>query len=186
MPFTFVKTKIPDVVIVEPRSFSDDRGYFFENYKKSDFVNNGISPEFVQDNTSFSDAYVLRGMHFQRPPYAQGKLVRVITGRVLDAAIDIRVGSPTYGKYVVEELSADNKKMLWVPPGFAHGFLTLEVSNVHYKVTKEYNKDSEGGIIWNDPDLKIDWNATEVGLSPKDKEWPKLRDLESPFTYGKD
>lgn len=183
MPFKFNSTEIKDVIVVEPRSFPDGRGFFFENYKKSDFIKNGIEYEFVQDNSSFSDSNIIRGLHFQAPPYEQGKLVRVITGEILDVAVDIRVGSPTYGKWVSEILSADNRKMLWVPPGFAHGFLTLKESFVHYKVTKEYNKDSEGGLIWNDPDLSINWPDKEPQLSEKDVAWPTLKNLKSPFKY---
>ncbi len=185
MPFTFVRKEIPDVILVVPKSFSDDRGYFFENYKRSEFRANGISYDFVQDNTSFSDSNVLRGLHFQSPPYEQGKLVRVLVGEILDVAVDIRKGSPTYGRWVSEVLNQDNRKMLWVPPGFAHGFLTRGESLVHYKVTKEYNKDSEGGILWDDKDLGIGWNSTEIGLSAKDKLWPELNQLKSPFEYGK-
>ncbi|MHB8360893.1 MAG: dTDP-4-dehydrorhamnose 3,5-epimerase [Thermoplasmataceae archaeon] len=184
MPFNFVKREINGVILVEPRSFDDERGFFFENYKKSDFVKNGIKFDFVQDNSSYSDSYVLRGLHFQKPPYEQGKLVRVITGKILDVAIDIRKGSITYGKYVSEILSGSNKKMLWVPPGFAHGFLTYEPSFVHYKVTKEYNKDSESGIIWNDKILGIDWGNDNINLSSKDQQWKGLNEFESPFNYG--
>ncbi len=185
MPFNFIRKEIPDVMVVIPKSFSDERGFFFENYKSSEFHKNSISYDFVQDNTSFSDSNVLRGLHFQTPPYEQGKLVRVVIGEILDVAVDIRNGSPTYGKWVSEILTGDNKKMLWVPPGFAHGFLTRSKSLVHYKVTKEYNKDSEGGLLWNDEDLNINWNNTEIGLSAKDKLWPTLNQLKSPFEYGK-
>ena len=184
MPFAFTRTKIPDVVLIEPKSFSDDRGFFFENYKKSDFSNNGINCDFVQDNSSYSDSNVIRGMHFQSPPFEQGKLVRAITGKILDVAIDLRNDSPYYGKWVAEELSAQNKKMLWVPAGFAHGFLSLAKCFVHYKVTKEYNKESEGGVIWNDPAIGIEWGTDNVGLSPKDELWPTLKELRSPFFYG--
>lgn len=186
MPFTFQPTKIEDVLLVQPRSFSDDRGYFYENYKKSDFVSNGISLEFVQDNTSKSEPGVIRGMHFQSPPHEQGKLVRAIQGEILDVAIDLRKGSHTYGKWVSEVLSSDNKKMLWVPPGFAHGFLTLTEAVVHYKVTKEYNKDSEGGVLWNDVKIGIDWPLRSPSLSSKDTQWPSFENLKSPFNYRGD
>lgn len=183
MPFTFMRTKIPDVLIVEPKIFSDGRGFFFENYKRSDFENNGIDADFVQDNSSYSEAGVVRGMHFQSPPYDQGKLIRAVTGRILDVAIDIRVGSPFFGKWVSEELSEQNRKMLWVPSGFAHGFLSIEECYVHYKVTNEYNKDSEGGVSWDDQIIGINWGAREVALSPKDENWPTLEELKSPFVY---
>ncbi len=186
MPFTFQSTRIKDVILIEPRSFSDERGYFFENYKKSDFMANGITYEFVQDNTSKSEKGVIRGMHFQAPPFEQGKLVRAVQGEILDVAIDIRNESPTYGHWVSEVLTGENKKMLWVPPGFAHGFLTLTEALVHYKVTKEYNKDSEGGIIWNDPSLRIDWTIDSPSLSPKDTEWTNFRLFKSPFNYESD
>lgn len=186
MPFEFIKTKIPDVVLIEPRSFSDDRGYFFENFKKSDFIENGIGVSFVQDNSSYSQPNVIRGMHFQSPPHDQGKLVRAVTGRILDVAIDIRVGSPYYGQWISEELSEQNRRMMWVPSGFAHGFLSLEKCHVHYKVTNEYNKDSEGGVIWNDKTVNIDWGVDGVKLSLKDEIWPKLTNLRSPFTYSKE
>ena len=184
MPFKFERTYISDVLIIEPKAFNDERGFFFENYKQSEFERNEIKYTFKQDNSSFSETNVVRGLHFQRPPYEQGKLVRVINGRILDVAVDIRIGSPTYGKYLSVELSGENKKMLWIPPGFAHGFVTYEKSFVHYKVTNEYNKESESGIIWNDPSLNIDWNAKDPQSSDKDKQWPKFKDLKGPFKYG--
>ncbi|AKA49282.1 dTDP-4-dehydrorhamnose 3,5-epimerase [uncultured archaeon] len=183
MPFKFTPKEIADVILIEPKAFSDDRGYFFENYKKSDFLNNGIEYDFVQDNTSFSDGNVIRGLHFQAPPYDQGKLVRTINGKILDVAVDVRKGSPTYGKWVSEVLSGEDMKMLWIPPGFAHGFLTLTESLVHYKVTGEYNKESEGGLLWNDPELGIPSPSKDVQLSPKDEEWPTISELKSPFIY---
>ncbi len=186
MPFTFQSTKIKDVILVEPRSFNDDRGFFYENYKKSDFLKNGIVYDFVQDNTSKSEKGVIRGMHFQAPPHEQGKLVRAVQGEILDVAIDIRIGSPTYGKWVSEVLTSENKRMLWVPPGFAHGFLTLTEAVVHYKVTNEYNKDSEGGVMWNDRELGIDWPLGNPSLSPKDTEWPSFDGLQSPFKFKED
>ena len=184
MPFNFVNTAISGVMVIEPMVFKDERGFFFENYKESEMNRKGIKFKFVQDNSSFSDANVLRGLHFQVPPYEQGKLVRVITGKILDVAVDIRVNSPTYGKYASEILSGENKKMLWVPPGFAHGFYTYEPSFVHYKVTKEYNKDAESGIIWNDETIDIKWESDNVNLSSKDRLWKKLKDIDSPFNYG--
>lgn len=185
MPFQFLKTEIPDVIEVAPRNFPDERGFFFENYKRSDFFNNGIKYEFSQDNTSFSQKNVVRGMHFQSPPHEQGKLVRVVVGSIMDVAVDIRAGSPTYGKWVSRELSAENLKMLWVPPGFAHGFFAMKESLVHYKVTKEYNKESESGIIYNDPMLNIRWPSPQMNASEKDKMWQGFRNFNSPFSYGK-
>ncbi|MEM3192914.1 MAG: dTDP-4-dehydrorhamnose 3,5-epimerase [Candidatus Micrarchaeaceae archaeon] len=185
MPFQFLKTEIPDVIEIIPRNFPDERGFFFENYKKSDFLSIGINYEFPQDNTSFSRKNVVRGLHFQSPPHEQGKLVRAVTGSILDVAVDIRVGSPTYGKWVSRELNEENKKMLWIPPGFAHGFFAIKESLVHYKVTNEYNKDSEGGIIYNDTTLAIKWPAKELNVSEKDRLWPDFRSLKSPFLYGK-
>lgn len=171
MPFKFKRLAIPDVILVESRAFADDRGYFKETYKKSEFENFGIPISFVQDNVSWSQKHVLRGLHFQRPPFAQGKLVSVMTGEILDVAVDLRKGSSTYGKYVSETLSDENHRLLWVPPGFAHGFFTLKESVVHYKVTNEYNKESEGGIMWNDPLIGVEWPIDNPSLSGKDEIW---------------
>lgn len=171
MPFKFERTSIPDVVLIESRAFGDDRGYFKETYKKSEFEKFGISLSFVQDNVSWSEKNVLRGLHFQKPPYAQGKLVSVMSGKILDVAVDLRKGSQTYGKYVSEILSNENHRLLWVPPGFAHGFLVLEESVVHYKVTNEYNRDSESGIMWNDPIINVKWPIENPLLSGKDELW---------------
>ncbi len=177
-----VKTKIPDLYIVKPRVFEDNRGYFFESYNKEAFLRNGIDQNFVQDNESKSAKGVLRGLHFQKPPFAQGKLVRVMRGAVLDVAVDLRKNSPTYGQWASVELNHDNKWMYWVPPGFAHGFVTLEDSTVFfYKCTNVYNKDSEGSILWNDPDLNIDWKFDSPTLSEKDKIAPLFKDFVSPF-----
>ncbi len=184
MPFTFTTTEVSGVIIIEPKSFNDDRGFFLETYKRSEFNKAGIKLDFQQDNSSYSEANVMRGLHFQRPPFEQGKLVRVISGKIIDVAVDLRVGSPSFGKYVSVVLDDENKKMLYIPPGFAHGFLTLKKSYVHYKVTKEYNKDSEGGLLWNDPSLGVNWPAKEPLVIDKDKSWPRLKDLKSPFKYG--
>ena len=185
MPFQFLKTEIPGVIEIVPRNFPDERGSFFENYKRSDFFNNGITYEFLQDNTSFSQKNVVRGMHFQSPPHEQGKLVRVVVGSIMDVAIDRRAGSPTFGKWVSRELNSENMKMLWVPPGFAHGFFAVKESLVHYKVTKEYNKEAEGGIICSDPAIGIKWPSVQLSVSEKDKTWPGFRNFNSPFSYGK-
>lgn len=177
-----IKTKIPDLYIVKPRVFEDHRGYFFESYNKENFLRNGIDHNFVQDNESKSTKGVLRGLHFQKPPFAQGKLVRVMKGSVLDVAVDIRKNSPTYGQWASVELTQDNKWMYWVPPGFAHGFVTLEDNTVFfYKCTNVYNKNSEGSILWCDPDLNIDWKVENPILSDKDKSGPLFKDFVSPF-----
>lgn len=177
-----VETGIPDLLIVKPTVFEDHRGYFFESYNKEKFLQKGIDQNFVQDNESKSAKNVLRGLHFQKPPFAQGKLVRVMKGAVLDVAVDIRKMSPTYGKWASIVLTESNKWMYWIPPGFAHGFVTLEDDTVFfYKCTNMYNKASEGSIRWNDPDLNIDWGITEPLLSDKDREAPLFRDFISPF-----
>jgi len=177
-----LETGIPDLLIVKPQVFEDHRGYFFESYNKEKFLQKGIDQNFVQDNESKSARNVLRGLHFQKPPFAQGKLVRVMKGAVLDVAVDIRKMSPTYGKWASIVLSESNKWMYWIPPGFAHGFVTLEDDTVFfYKCTNMYNKASEGSIRWNDPDLNIDWGVSEPLLSDKDREAPLFRDFVSPF-----
>lgn len=181
MPFSFTKTAIPDVVLIVPKVFGDSRGYFMETFKQSEFASNGIDYEFNQDNQSRSSSGILRGLHFQNPPYEQGKLVRVIVGEILDVAVDIRKNSSHYGKYVSATLSAENKKMLWIPPGFAHGFFAIEDCVVHYKATKEYNFASEGGIIWNDPTVNVKWPSMTPEISEKDGKWPRISDLNSPF-----
>jgi dTDP-4-dehydrorhamnose 3,5-epimerase len=180
----FIKTKIKDLLIVEPKIWKDDRGYFYESYSKRNFDEAGINAIFVQDNQSLSQKGTLRGLHAQSGEHAQGKLVRVIKGRVIDVAVDIRKSSETYGQHVAIELSEENHKMFWVPPGFLHGFVTLEDDTIFaYKVTGLYNKNSEFGVVWNDPDLNIDWGiaAEEVILSEKDKVLPLFKDLDSPF-----
>ncbi|MDY0084685.1 MAG: dTDP-4-dehydrorhamnose 3,5-epimerase, partial [Bacteroidales bacterium] len=177
-----INTKIPDLLIVKPLVFEDQRGYFFESYNKEKFLQQGIDQNFVQDNESKSMKGVLRGLHFQAPPFAQGKLVRVMKGAVLDVAVDIRQNSPTYGQWASTELTESNKWMYWVPPGFAHGFVTLEDHTVFfYKCTNVYNKASEGSIRWNDPDLNIDWGINNPILSEKDMHSPLFKDFISPF-----
>lgn len=161
---------LKDLFIIEPTVFSDKRGYFFESYSKDFFAKNGIAADFVQDNQSKSEKNVLRGMHFQKPPFAQGKLVRVLQGAVLDAVIDIRKNSSTFGQHFTLELTEANKKMIYVPPGFAHGFITLENDTVfHYKVTAPYSKESEDGILFNDKTIGIVWPSVDFILSDKDK-----------------
>lgn len=179
-----IKTPIPGLLEIEPAIFGDDRGYFYESYNKDAFHQVGITADFVQDNQSLSSKGVLRGLHFQNPPHAQGKLVRVISGAVLDVALDIRVGSPTYGQHYSVELTDENKKMFWIPPGFAHGFLTLENDTIFaYKCTALYNKASEGAVLWNDPQLNINWNIDAPLVSAKDQEAPAFNTLKSQFQF---
>jgi len=180
----FIETKIKDLLIIEPKIWKDDRGYFYESYNKDAFDKAGIHAYFVQDNQSLSQKGTLRGLHAQSDPFAQGKLVRVIKGRVIDVAVDIRKTSGTYGQHVEIELSEENRLMLWVPPGFLHGFLTLDDNTIFtYKVTNFYDKNSEFGVVWNDSDLKINWgiSSQEIILSEKDKILPAFKDLDSPF-----
>ena len=177
-----IPTKIEGLLLIQPDIFPDSRGYFFESYKKEKFLKSGIDADFVQDNESLSQKNVLRGLHFQKPPYAQGKLVRVVTGSVVDMAVDIRKSSPTYGQWVKAELSAANKLMMWIPEGFAHGFLVLEDNTIfQYKCTNYYNRESEAGIIWNDPDLAIDWGINDPIVSEKDLRGVRFREMKSPF-----
>ena len=184
MPFEFKRLEIPDVILITPKAFGDERGFFMESHKESQFKANGIAFDFKQDNHSKSSKNVLRGLHYQLEPYAQGKLVKVVTGRIFDVAVDIRKGSPTFGKWVSAELSEENKQMLWIPPGFAHGFLSLEDNtNVLYKSTNEYNKESEGGILWNDPEIDIKWPVSNPILSEKDKKHPLLNEADINFNY---
>lgn len=179
----FIKTKIEDVFIIEPSIFKDDRGYFFESFNAKYWEKEmGNVPKFIQDNESLSQKGVLRGLHFQKPPHSQGKLVRVVNGSVIDVAVDLRKNSPTYGHYEKALLSADNKKQFYVPAGFAHGFLTLEDNTIFsYKCTDFYNKGSEMGIMWNDKDLAIDWGISSPILSEKDKTHPSFAQFNSPF-----
>lgn len=173
----FRKTSIEGLIEIYPRIFGDTRGHFFESYRQDIFAQNGIPFQFVQDNQSFSTAGVLRGLHFQNAPFAQGKLVRVITGKVIDVAVDIRPNSPTFGKYEKFILDASIQNMVYIPEGFAHGFAALEDSIFSYKCTNNYNKASEGGIIWNDPDLNIDWKVKNPNVSEKDLELTTFKDL---------
>ena len=167
-----IETKIPGLLIIEPKVFGDERGFFFESFNEKAFNEaTGVSPRFVQDNHSKSVKGVLRGLHYQLPPKAQGKLVRVVQGEVFDVAVDIRKGSPTYGQWVGDVLSADNKKQLWIPPGFAHGFLTLsDTAEFLYKTTDYWSPEHEQAILWNDETLKIEWplNGETPQLAAKD------------------
>ena len=160
-----IKTKIEDVLIIEPKVFGDERGFFVETFNLERYKEAGIDWEFVQDNLSSSMKGVLRGLHFQKDPFAQGKLVQVIKGKVLDVAVDIRKNSPTFGQYISVELSGENKKQLWIAPGMAHGFLALENDTIFsYKCTNLYNPTAEGGLLWDDKDLNIDWKLEENGI----------------------
>lgn len=178
---TVYKTDIEGVLIIEPRVFGDERGYFFESFSERDFVAaTGLDVRFVQDNESCSQRGVLRGLHFQREPHAQAKLVRVVRGRVMDVAVDIRHDSPTFGRYVAIELSGENHRQLFIPKGFAHGYVALEDDTVfQYKCDEFYHPASEGGIAWNDPEIGIEWPLTEseIILSDKDRKHPTLREL---------
>lgn len=182
-----IKTEIDGVVIIEPRLFKDDRGYFFESYSEKDFNAQVREIRFVQDNESKSSYGVLRGLHFQKPPYAQSKLVRVIKGAVLDVAVDIRKGSPTFGKHVAVELTEDNHRQFFIPRGFAHGFSVLTPEVIfQYKCDNLYAPQSEGALAWDDPDLGIDWRipSDKIILSEKDKHHPRLKDAEWLFDYN--
>ena len=173
MPFTFERLAVPDVILVSPRVFHDERGHFLETYKLSDFAAQGMELPFVQDNQSYSKKGVLRGLHYQIPPAAQAKLVRCLEGEVLDVAVDIRRRSPTFGRWVSARLSGENGQMLYVPVGFAHGFFTLsDHAVVNYKVTAEYAPDCERGIVWNDPEIGVAWPSDKVLLGPQDLELP--------------
>jgi len=174
--------ELPGAFLIKPKVFEDERGHFFESFNQDQFKQYGLDLNFVQDNQSLSHEGVLRGLHFQKPPFAQGKLIRVIKGKVLDVALDIRKESPTYGKHISLELSEENKLMFYIPEGFAHGFLTLEDNTIFsYKCTNFFNKNSEGSILWNDSDLNINWGVTDPILSEKDKESPLFSSFKSPF-----
>ncbi len=183
MNFEFIRLEIPEVILIKPRVFEDDRGFFMETYKTSTFKEFGIDYPFVQDNHSKSKKRVLRGLHYQLEPKAQGKLIRCIKGKIWDVAVDIRKGSPTYAKWVAIELSEENKHMLWIPPGFAHGFVALEDSEIIYKCTEEYAPELDRGIIWNDPEIGIKWPLSQPVLSKKDAILPELKEAENNFVY---
>lgn len=177
-----VETKLKGVLVLKPKIFEDARGHFFESYNKTLFENVGLNLNFVQDNQSLSQKGVLRGLHFQNPPHAQGKLVRVITGAVFDVAVDIRKGSPTYGHWFGQELNDKNKWMMYIPEGFAHGFATLENNTIFaYKCTNYYNKPSEDCLLWNDPDIGISWGLSDPLLSEKDLQGKRIKDFVSSF-----
>ena len=179
MPFEFIQQKIKDVILIKPKVFGDNRGFFLESYKKSDFFENGIKVEFNQDNHSKSTAHVLRGLHYQTKPHMQAKIVRCVKGKIYDVAVDIRPNSKTFGQYVKVELSEENKQMLYIPEGFAHGFVVLsDEVEILYKASGEYAPHADRGILWNDKDINIDWGIDfEPILSEKDKVQPRLNDI---------
>ena len=184
MPFTFKKLDIPEVILVEDNAFSDDRGYFLEIFKESVFTSNGINTKFVQDNFSHSIKGVIRGLHYQKNPKAQAKLVTALRGEIFDVAVDIRKNSPTFGKWIGEVLSEKNHKLLYVPEGFAHGFCVLSnEADVLYKVNQEYSPEHEKGIVWNDPDLNISWPIKKPILQEKDILLPILKNADNNFIY---
>jgi len=182
VPFRFERLEIPDVILIETTIFEDERGSFLETYKRSEFAAFGIAVTFTQDAVSRSRKGVLRGLHYQREPKAQGKLVQVLGGEILDVAVDIRRSSPTYGRWVAIHLSPENRRSLYVPPGFAHGFCVLtQVADVLYKMTDEHDAAHERGVIWSDPDLAISWPIPHPTVSPRDACLPRFRDVETNF-----
>ena len=179
MPFEFIPAKIADVLLIKPKIYKDSRGFFMETFKSSEFVAAGISANFIQDNQSRSVKGVLRGLHYQLPPAAQAKLVRCLSGKIFDVAVDIRKNSATFGQWVGATLSSESGEMLYIPEGFAHGFLTLsDTADVLYKVSGKYAPELERGIIWNDADIGIDWPEDDVLLSEKDEKNPGLMDAD--------
>jgi len=181
-----IQTSIPDILIFEPKVFGDERGYFLETYRQDVIEQHVGRVHFVQDNESKSSYGVLRGLHFQRPPYTQSKLVRVVFGQVLDVAVDLRIGSPWYGRHVAVELDAAKKNMLWIPKGFAHGFVVLSEDAVFaYKCDNYYAPDYDGGVLWNDPDLAVDWKipTADIQVSEKDAKQPEFTSADC-FRYA--
>ncbi len=184
MSYAFTKLRIPDVIMVEPQIFPDNRGKFFETYKESIFRENGLDTKFVQDNYSQSTKDVIRGLHFQKSPKAQAKLITTLKGKIFDVAVDIRKNSPTFGQWIGEILSEENHKSLYVPEGFAHGFCVLsDEASVLYKVNNEYSNEFERGIVWNDPQINISWPINEPIMSKKDLEAPLLKNIDNNFIF---
>lgn len=184
MSCRFVPTEIPDVVIVEPKVIADERGFFMETYKRSEYTAHGIDQIFVQVNYSRSVKGILRGLHYQKNPKAQGKLLRVLYGEIFDVAVDIRQGAPTFGRWVALLLSSENKNMLYVPPGFAHGFCVLsDEAEISYMTTSEYAPEFESGVRWDDPALGIRWPIANPQLSRRDLNWPCLKNADNNFRY---
>ncbi len=185
MPFTFKKLEIPDVILIEQKIFSDSRGLFTEIYKYPDFSQVGITKHIAQTNYSKSKKNVLRGLHYQKNPVAQGKILQVISGEIFDVAVDMRRGSPCYGKWVGQILSSENMKMLYIPEGFAHGFCVLsKKAEIIYQCTNVYSPENERGIIWNDPDVNIPWPVKDPILSEKDAKFPPLKKADHNFVYN--
>jgi len=179
MPFKFKQLAIPDVILIEPKIHRDSRGFFGETYKRTEFLENGIKDDFVQDNWSHSSCGTLRGLHFQKPPRAQAKLVMVLKGEVFDVAVDIRKNSPSYGQWVGVTLSEKKAQMLYIPIGFAHGFCVLsDEADFFYKVSDEYSRELDRGILWNDPDIGIEWPIADPLLSEKDLALPLFKDAD--------
>lgn len=177
-----IETGFKGLFVIEPNVFQDERGSFFESWNQKRFEEFGLHAQFVQDNESFSTKHVLRGLHFQLPPWEQGKLVRVMCGAAMDVVVDLRKAEPTYGRHFAVKLTGQKKNMLWIPAGFAHGFLTLEDSTIFsYKCTQFYHKASEDSLLWNDPDLAIDWGVNNPLVSEKDAKAPLFKDFKSPF-----
>jgi dTDP-4-dehydrorhamnose 3,5-epimerase len=184
MPFVFRRLEIPEVTLIEPLVFRDQRGFFLETYKRSEFAAEGIGENFVQGNHSNSSRGILRGLHYQKNPRAQGKLIRAVSGEVYDVVVDLRRGAPTYGRWLAVTLSAQEQKMLYVPCGFAHGFCVIsDVADVLYLATEEYSPDCEAGVVWNDSDLAIAWPISDPQLSARDRGWPSLRHADNNFSW---
>ena len=187
MPFTFKRLEIQDVILIEPKVFADNRGFFLECYKKSDFVKFGITDNFIQDNHSKSQKGVLRGLHYQNAPRAQSKLIRCIKGEIFDVAVDIRKNSPTYKQWVGVKLNEENKAMLYIPAGFAHGFAVLsDIAEITYKASDEFSPEHDSSILWNDPEINVQWGITEPLISEKDTKSPLLKDAVNDFNYDKE
>ena len=185
MVFRFIPSEIPEVILIDPPVVGDERGFFMESYKRSEFAAFGIIERFVQSNHSKSRKGILRGLHYQKNPKAQAKLVRALTGEVYDVVLDLRRGGPSFGKWMAVILSAENKKMLYIPAGFAHGFcVTSADAEILYMTTEEYAPHLEAGVLWSDPDVAIKWPTTEPTLSPRDRAWPLLRHADNNFTYS--
>lgn len=181
----FCKTAIDGVLILKPKVFPDDRGFFFESYSEKNFLEEGLFLDFVQDNISFSKKGTIRGLHYQVGEFAQGKLCQVLSGKVLDVAVDVRFDSPTFGQHVTVELSGDNHNQIWIPPGFAHGFSVLsDIAIFHYKCTAFYSKQDERAILFNDPDLNIDWKVDALNISEKDLKGKSFNDIDKDFIYS--
>ena len=184
MPFRFTGLDLPGVVLIEPKIFPDERGFFLETYKHSEFTSNGIEEPFVQENHSYSLRGTLRGLHYQKNPKAQSKVVRVVVGSIFDVVVDIRRGSPRYGHWIGVHLSAENQKMLYVPTGFAHGaYVVSDEAALLYLVSSEYAPECEAGVIWNDPALGVQWPEDKPTLSSRDQMWPVLANADNNFLY---